>query len=147
MGLATTQLFLAQGARVVAEDINPEIDKQFAGVANVAILVGDVSKEETAVEAVRLAQDRFGGLDASGTSQASTIAIADNAPKPSTCMKTRLVRQVSRHDGIGHYRVGKGPNRRTVFLLQTIPTFVNEVELSVDGGFSAIQYQWILASA
>lgn len=61
--LATTQLFLAQGVRVVAEGINPEIDRQFAGVANGVTAVGDVSKEETAVEAVRLAQNRFGGLD------------------------------------------------------------------------------------
>ncbi|AXC11193.1 Glucose 1-dehydrogenase [Acidisarcina polymorpha] len=29
IGLATTQLFLAEGAHLVAEDIHPEIDKHF----------------------------------------------------------------------------------------------------------------------
>ena len=63
IGLATTKLFLTQGAKVVAEDINPEIEKLFADEERVATLVGDVSKEETAVLAVGLAQERFGKLD------------------------------------------------------------------------------------
>ena len=63
IGLATARLFLAQGARVVAEDINPDVLKEFAGLKDVVPLIGDVSREETAVEAVTLAQERFGKLD------------------------------------------------------------------------------------
>ncbi len=63
IGLATTKLFLAQGAKVVAEDINPEVERLFAQAEQVATLVGDVSKEETALQAVSLAQKRFGRVD------------------------------------------------------------------------------------
>ena len=63
IGVATTELFLRQGAKVVAEDINPKIKDQFANRENVAVLVGDVAKEKTAVEAVGLAQEKFGKLD------------------------------------------------------------------------------------
>lgn len=63
IGLAVTGLFLAQGAMVVAEDINPETEKQFKGNKNVAVLIGDAGKEETAIRAVQLAQDRFGTVD------------------------------------------------------------------------------------
>ena len=63
IGMATTKLFLTQGAKVVAEDINPELENLFAQAEHVATLVGDVSKEETAVRAVEMAQQRFGRVD------------------------------------------------------------------------------------
>ncbi len=63
IGLAITKKFLAEGAMVVAEDINVDVEKEFSGRENVAILVGDVSKEKTAVQVVELAQKRFGRLD------------------------------------------------------------------------------------
>ena len=63
IGLATAKLFLAQGAKVVAEDINPEIERLFADDEHVVALVGDVSKEETAVQAVEIARERFGRVD------------------------------------------------------------------------------------
>ena len=63
IGLAVTRLLLDQGARVVAEDIDPAVEKCFADNENVVPLVGDVSKEETATRAVQLAEERFGELN------------------------------------------------------------------------------------
>ena len=63
IGKAIVELFLKQGALVVAEDINPETEKIFAGNESVAILVADASKEDAAIQAVELAQKRFGRLD------------------------------------------------------------------------------------
>jgi len=63
IGLATTELLLKQVAQVVAEDIDPKIEKEFAGRKNVVSLVADVGTEKAAVDAVNLAQDQFGKLD------------------------------------------------------------------------------------
>ena len=48
IGLAIAELFLHQGAKVVAEDINPKVKDQFAERKNAVALIGDVSKEKTA---------------------------------------------------------------------------------------------------
>ena len=63
IGRSIVDLFLKQGALIVAEDINPEIEKIFAGNERVAVLVGDASKEDAAIKAVELAQKRFARLD------------------------------------------------------------------------------------
>jgi NAD(P)-dependent dehydrogenase (short-subunit alcohol dehydrogenase family) len=63
IGLAVAELFRRQGARIVVEDINPDAKEQFKDDDNVAVLIGDVSKESTAVRAVQLANERFGRLD------------------------------------------------------------------------------------
>jgi|SRR6516225_11778694 NAD(P)-dependent dehydrogenase (short-subunit alcohol dehydrogenase family) len=63
IGLAVTKLFQRQGARVVVEDINPDAEKQFEDEDSIAVLIGDVSKEITAIEAIQLAKERFGRLD------------------------------------------------------------------------------------
>ena len=63
IGLAIAQQFIREGARVVAEDIDPKIETQFADDENVAALVADVGKEESAVAAVDLAKRRFGKVD------------------------------------------------------------------------------------
>src|SRR5262249_30518936 len=63
IGFAVTELLRRQGARIVVEDINPDAKEQFKDNDNVAVLIGDVSKESTAVRAVQLANERFGKLD------------------------------------------------------------------------------------
>lgn len=63
IGLAIARQFLREGATIVAEDINPEVEQVFAGNKQVAILVADAGKEESAIQAVELAQCRFGRLD------------------------------------------------------------------------------------
>jgi len=63
IGLAIAQQFIREGARVVVEDIDPRIETQFADDENVAALVADAGKEESAIAAVDLAKSRFGKID------------------------------------------------------------------------------------
>jgi glucose 1-dehydrogenase len=63
IGRATTRLFTDYGMSVVAEDLNPEVEREFADVESVQALVGDVGQERTAVDAVGTALDRFGRVD------------------------------------------------------------------------------------
>jgi NAD(P)-dependent dehydrogenase (short-subunit alcohol dehydrogenase family) len=57
-----TQLHEA-GARVVAEDIAPEVSELERADGTIVALVGDVALSATAESAVALAQERFGRLD------------------------------------------------------------------------------------
>ena len=66
IGRATALLLASHGARVVAEDINPEVNAlpESAGKdARIVPFVADVATEEAARGAVALAVQRFGGLD------------------------------------------------------------------------------------
>jgi NAD(P)-dependent dehydrogenase (short-subunit alcohol dehydrogenase family) len=61
IGRATTELLHARGAKVVAEDISPDVEKlERPGIAT---LVADVSQDGSAEKAVALALGRFGRLD------------------------------------------------------------------------------------
>jgi NAD(P)-dependent dehydrogenase (short-subunit alcohol dehydrogenase family) len=63
VGAATVGWLHDRGARVLATDIRPEVADLKARFDGVSTLVGDVSREETAVRSVAAALDRFGGLD------------------------------------------------------------------------------------
>ncbi|MEV0278178.1 SDR family oxidoreductase [Streptomyces sp. NPDC050610] len=63
VGRAAVAWLHARGVRVLAEDIRPEVEDLTAEFDGVAALVGDVSREETALRAVELARQRFGRLD------------------------------------------------------------------------------------
>ncbi|WP_225768357.1 SDR family NAD(P)-dependent oxidoreductase [Inquilinus sp. Marseille-Q2685] len=61
IGRAIAELLHARGAKVVAEDINPDVER-LAG-PGIVPLVADVSKEDSAQKAVALAVETFGRLD------------------------------------------------------------------------------------
>jgi 3alpha(or 20beta)-hydroxysteroid dehydrogenase len=65
MGAATSRLFVAEGAKVVLTDLlDAEGEAVARGIGAAAcFLHHDVAREDHWAEAVRLAQDRFGGLD------------------------------------------------------------------------------------
>jgi NAD(P)-dependent dehydrogenase (short-subunit alcohol dehydrogenase family) len=63
IGLATAKLLESRGAIVVAEDINPAVNRTFQGSDRIVPFVGDVATEETAQKVVALAVERFGKLD------------------------------------------------------------------------------------
>jgi NAD(P)-dependent dehydrogenase (short-subunit alcohol dehydrogenase family) len=63
VGRATVALLHARGARVVAVDLRPDITALPDAYPGVLAVRGDVTEEETAVRAVRCAQDACGGLD------------------------------------------------------------------------------------
>jgi NAD(P)-dependent dehydrogenase (short-subunit alcohol dehydrogenase family) len=61
IGRATAELLHTRGARVVAEDINPEVET--LAKPGIATLVADVSADGSAEQAVALALQQFGKLD------------------------------------------------------------------------------------
>jgi len=67
IGRASSELFAAEGARVVAVDLSPNVDAVVRGIAEsggqAAALTGDVADPEFVAKVVATAQERFGGLD------------------------------------------------------------------------------------
>ena len=63
VGRATIEAFVARGASVVAEDVDPSVEELGFSGGRVAAVVGDVRRRETAERGVDLALNRFGRLD------------------------------------------------------------------------------------
>ena len=63
IGRATAALLHARGAHVVAQDIDPEVERLGRDYPGMLHVVGDVADEDAARRAVGLAVDRFGRLD------------------------------------------------------------------------------------
>lgn len=61
IGLATTELLHARGAKVVAVDRGAQVEA--LGKPGIVPLVADVAREESAIRAVATAMDQFGKLD------------------------------------------------------------------------------------
>ena len=85
IGEAIVRLFLGAGASVVAVDVDAKLPDVFAGKASdrLRCLVGDVSKEETALAYTRQALDAFGRVDVmvNNAGVACVKAIADHSPE------------------------------------------------------------------
>ncbi len=63
VGKETVALLHARGARVVAVDLRPDVMTLRDEFPGVFTMRGDITREESAVHAVRSALDAFGGLD------------------------------------------------------------------------------------
>ena len=67
IGRAASELFVAEGARVVAADLSPNADAVVRGIVErggqAVALIGDVADPEFVARVVATAQERFGGLD------------------------------------------------------------------------------------
>ncbi len=63
MGLATTEVFLARGAKVVAADVSAVGLERWAGRDDVATIVADVTKRSDVEAMVQTAIDRFGQIN------------------------------------------------------------------------------------
>jgi NAD(P)-dependent dehydrogenase (short-subunit alcohol dehydrogenase family) len=63
VGKATVALLYARGARIVALDLRADVEDLSREFPGVVPLIGDITREETAVQAVDAAINAFGGLD------------------------------------------------------------------------------------
>jgi NAD(P)-dependent dehydrogenase (short-subunit alcohol dehydrogenase family) len=67
IGRAASELFAAEGARVVAVDLSPNVDAVVSAITEsggqAAALTGDVADKDFVAKIVATAQERFGGLD------------------------------------------------------------------------------------
>jgi 3-oxoacyl-[acyl-carrier protein] reductase len=65
IGRATAELFVAEGAKVLINDLDPDVAEQTASEINgeTAVFAGDLTKEGAADELIKAATDAFGTVD------------------------------------------------------------------------------------
>ena len=65
IGRATAELFVAEGAKVLINDLDPDVAQQTASEIDgeTAVFAGDLTKEGAADELVKAATDAFGAVD------------------------------------------------------------------------------------
>jgi NAD(P)-dependent dehydrogenase (short-subunit alcohol dehydrogenase family) len=83
IGEAVVRLFLEAGARVVAVDADPKLPDGFAASGRLRYVLGDVAREGTAEEYVRVALDGFGRIDVMINNAGVSVVkpIADHSPE------------------------------------------------------------------
>jgi NAD(P)-dependent dehydrogenase (short-subunit alcohol dehydrogenase family) len=85
IGEAAVKVFHEAGAKIVAVDVNPKLPGVFADLdpARLRCVVGDVTKESTAVEYTRTAVETFGRIDVmvNNAGIACIKPIADTSPE------------------------------------------------------------------